>query len=212
MKHHVAKLNEFCSWTTACAVFLFCVATAIASTAQRFETLVNFNGTNGANPQPEGLVQGTDGHLYGTTLGGGVVGDVCGVAETGGLPGCGTIFKMTPEGKLTTLHFFVGGDGAFPASELLLAPDGNLYGTAQAGGSICCGTVFRITPSGVLTTLHNFDGFDGFFPNSRLVLSDGNFYGTTALGGPMPQACENGGGCGTIFKLTPDGTPVYHAL
>jgi uncharacterized repeat protein (TIGR03803 family) len=78
---------------TACAVALLGVATAIASPAQTFTTLVNFNYTNGANPYFMSLVQGTDGNLYGTT-------------EGGGANGSGTVFKVTASGTLTTLYSF----------------------------------------------------------------------------------------------------------
>jgi len=85
----MSKLN----WAkTACAVALLGVATAIASPAQTFTTLVNFNYTNGANPYFMSLVQGTDGNLYGTT-------------EGGGANGSGTVFKVTASGTLTTLYF-----------------------------------------------------------------------------------------------------------
>jgi len=91
-------------WKTAWAVFLLWAATAIASPAQTFTTLANFNG---ANADPVGtLAQGSDGNFYGTTFGD---------QETGF---AGTVFKMTPTGTLTTLYGFCsqGGcvDGAAP--------------------------------------------------------------------------------------------------
>jgi uncharacterized repeat protein (TIGR03803 family) len=89
----------------AAAVLLLCVATAIASPAQTFETLVNFDGPNGATPVYPGLVQGLDVNLYGTTLG-------------GGANASGTVFKMTPGGSLTTLYSFCSQtnctDGSLP--------------------------------------------------------------------------------------------------
>ena len=59
--------------------------------------------------------------------------------------------------------------------------------------------------SGTFTLLHSFDISDGAWPESGVVEgSDGNFYGTTAMGGNT--GCETGATCGTIFKITPSGT------
>ncbi len=179
-----------------CAVFVFCAATAIVSLAQTFTTLVSFDGTNGANPDSS-LIQGTDGSFYGTTLNGGANGD-------------GTVFKITPGGTLTTLHTFNGTDGESSSGGLVRATDGNFYGTTFYGGVNCgnCGTVFKITAGGTLTTLYNFcsqpNCTDGYGPDAGLVQgSDGNFYGTTTYGG-VGGSCA-GGGCGTVFKITPSG-------
>ena len=118
-------MSELSWWKTACAVALLGAATAIASPAQTFTTLVNFNYTNGANPYFMSLVQGTDGNLYGTTEGGGANGE-------------GTVFKVTPTGTLTTLYSFCAKtnctDGAVPFGGLVLGTDGNFYGTTAAGG------------------------------------------------------------------------------
>jgi uncharacterized repeat protein (TIGR03803 family) len=93
------------------------------------------------------LVLGTDGNLYGTTLGG------------GGGKGFGTVFKITPSGTLTTLHSFCTqsscADGKFPQTGLVQASNGNLYGTTISGGAYGDGTIFGITPSGKVTTLYN---------------------------------------------------------
>jgi uncharacterized repeat protein (TIGR03803 family) len=56
------------------------------------------------------------------------------------------VFKITPEGKLTTLYRFAGDDGSEPAGALVQAADGNFYGLAEYGGAHNRGTVFRITP------------------------------------------------------------------
>lgn len=195
-------VSKFRTWKTVGAVFLFCLVTAIASPAQNFTTLVNFNGANGAAPQPEVLVQGTDGNLYGTT-------------RQGGANNSGTVFKMTLAGTLTTLYNFCSLSGCFdgngPAAALVLATDGKFYGATTGGGLFGAGTVFRITGSGNLTTLHSFDNTDGNNANSRLFqASDGNFYGTTAFGG-NPSECSAFNGCGTVFKMTPSGalTTLY---
>jgi len=164
-------------------------------------TLHSFEGTDGEFPYG-GLVQASDGNLYGTTFLGGDLG--C----QQGLIGCGTVFQITPSGTLTTLHNFEGRDGWGPWGWLIEAGDGNLYGTTGGGGSAGYGTVFRITLNGTLTTLHSFDFTDGYDPYAGLVQgTDGNFYGTTEYGGNY--GCNNGGGdygCGTVFKITPNGT------
>ena len=152
--------------------------------------LYSFQGApDGASPNA-GLVEGTDGNLYGDTPG-------------GGTSNMGTIFRITPAGSETVLYRFAGqpADGASPfQSGLVLGRDGNFYGTANNGGAYGNqGTVFRITPDGVETVLWSFgNGNDGANPNIGLIqASDGNFYGTTTLGGAN--------GAGTIFRITPAG-------
>jgi len=171
-----------------------------------FNTLHVFSTIDGAAPYG-GLIQATDGNFYGTTYLGGTGTNVnCGT-------GCGTVFKMTPSGNLTTLHSFDFADGAFPVGGLVQAGDGNFYGTTGWGGAnqdVCvltypfsqCGTVFRITPAGELTTLYNFcsqtNCTDGLGPYGTLVqATDGDLYGTTTLGGEVDA--------GTIFKITTRG-------
>ena len=155
--------------------------------------------TDGASPNA-GLVQATDGNFYGTTL---VGGDFthCNF-------GCGTVFRITPSGVLTTLHSFNRSDGESPFAGLVQGTDGNLYGTT--GGNAAnydLGTVFKITTGGSLTTIYTFSqsGFmNGAYPMAGLVqATDGNFYGTTGSGG------TNGGG--TVFSITPAGslTTIY---
>jgi len=184
----------------ACAVFLLCGATVIASpAATKFKSLVSFDATDGEYPTLMSVVQGLDGNLYGTT-------------QYGGTYSHGTVFKMTPGGKLTTLWNFckVAGcpDGAQPEAGLTLATDGNFYGATNAGGAIGYGSIFKITPAGKLTTLFSFcqkNGCaDGSGPSPLIQASDGNFYGTTMGGGAHQH--------GTIYELTPDGilTTLYN--
>jgi uncharacterized repeat protein (TIGR03803 family) len=153
------------------------------------------------------MVQGTDGNFYGTTTAGG--------GSTTNCPssGCGTIFKITPAGKLTTLHSFDGTDGFGPTG-VVQGTDGNFYGTSTGGGASTVGTVFKITAGGKLTTLYSFaDGADGGGPWAGLVQgTDGNFYGTTTEGGTGSSCSFQGAAsCGTIFKITPEGrlTELY---
>ena len=78
----------------ACILFSFCVASAIASSAQVLTTLHSFAGSPSDGSEPlAGLVQANDGNLYGTTWQGGAYGD-------------GVVFKITPSGTLATLYNF----------------------------------------------------------------------------------------------------------
>ena len=161
---------------------------------------------NGDTPQ-DTLIQATDGNFYGVT-------------SDGGANGYGTIFRMTPNGVITTLYSFCSqtncADGAHPNRGLVQATDGDFYGTTPYGGvgSTCssgnCGTVFKMTRSAVVTTLYSFctqaNCTDGNVPNSALLqATDGNFYGTTFLGGTNY-------GAGTVFRITPSGilTTIYN--
>jgi uncharacterized repeat protein (TIGR03803 family) len=156
------------------------------------------------------LLQGADGNFYGTTYAGGT-GNNC---NSNYYSGCGTVFKMTPDGVLTTLHSFDNTDGCFPEAGLVQGTDGNFYGTTSQGGiggycgdlPVGNGTVFKITPDGTLTTLYLFCSLnncaDGSLPWGELVqATDANFYGTTNGGGAN-------GDRGTVFRITPTGTLV----
>lgn len=150
--------------------------------------LHTFAGPEGLDPLAPLLV-GPDGNFYGTTALGG----------PGLFNGNGVVFRITPTGAYTVLHFFNGTDGKSPQAGLAPGKDGNFYGTTSAGGASGAGTVFRITPAGTLTTLHSFSGPDGSMPLGKLVMPpDVNFYGTTSGGG-----AANGG---TVFRISMSGT------
>ncbi len=181
-------------------------ALVLASHAQTFNVLFSFQGgTAGASPLTAPLVQGVDGNFYGTTAEGGIVNSkFC-------AGGCGTIFKITTSGVLTTLYKFCSlancADGYEPFSGLVLGTNGNFYGTTTFGGANgvngqSFGTVFMMTPAGNLTTLHSFCSLtncaDGSIPQAGLVQGiDGNLYGTNNLGGDSWK--------GTAFKIIPTG-------
>jgi uncharacterized protein (TIGR03437 family) len=198
--------------------------------------LYTFAPPNGAYPEAP-LIQGTDGNLYGTTSAGGpgnapvafkittgggftVVADLTFgyLPQTallqatdgnfyGVAPGKNLVFKMTPQGKVTTLYtfcsVFVGNlcqDGTNPQGALIQGKDGNLYGTTGGGGPYFSngGTIFQLTLAGKLTTLYSFcpqfPCTDGMNPQGALYqTSTGTLYGTTMSGGTSNQ--------GVVFSL-----------
>ena len=148
-------------------------------------------GADGAGPYA-GLVQGTDGELYGTT-------------HWGGASNVGTVYKIQTDGTgYALLYSFSssGGDGNYPYSGLVQGSDGALYGTTYQGGASNVGTVFKIQTDGTgYALLYSFlsNRADGSNPFSGLLQgSDGALYGTTRSGGAS--------GLGTVFKINPDGT------
>jgi len=174
----------------------------------KLTTIYNFCTTgypycsDGYEPSAGGLVQAANGNFYGTTF-------------FGGANNWGTLFEISPEGNLTTLHSFCSetncADGSTPSGSLIQAADGNLYGTTSSQGANLGGTIFQITPEGILTTLYSFclQGFNctvgtvGEGPEAGLVQgTNGDFYGTTVQGGGSSNCTY---GCGTIFELSQQG-------
>lgn len=116
----------------------------------------------------------------------------------------------SPAQTVTTLATFDGTNGLHPEySRVIEASDGNFYGTTAGGGLYSQGTFFQLTPAGTLTTLYSFcaqtNCTDGAAPLYGVIHgSDGNFYGTTNLGGASNQ--------GTVFRITTTGalTALYN--
>ncbi len=113
----------------------------------RLKTIYNFCSQSGCvdGQFPYGdLLLGSDGNFYGTTNSGGAFGQSCPFGI------CGTVFQITPQGALTTLHSFQGSDGSSPFAGLLQGTDGSFYGSTGLGGTFSCGgtgcgTVFKIS-------------------------------------------------------------------
>ncbi len=154
--------------------------------------------TTGGIPQGK-LFDGNDGFLYGTT-------------SKGGTNDQGTIFKVSlSTGGITVLrHMLRTAAGAPAYGSLIKHTDGFLYGTTMSGASqfyytntgftTPTGTIFKIHPSGsTFTLVHQFpDSAMGIYPSKSFIRStDGNFYGTTQVGGKY--------GAGVLFKLSSGG-------
>lgn len=179
------------------------------------EQIIHFfgMGDDGLNPEG-GLTLDAKGNLYGTTY-------------SGGTPGGGTAFQLTPPTQSgdgwteTVIHNFSysGYDGAAPAATMVLDKSGRLYGTTLFGGDVCyynaaaygCGVVFKLTPPDAdgspwhESILYFFQptGRDGRQPGSSLLFdNDGNLYGTSVDGGDYGfcQPDDNPG-CGTVFEI-----------
>jgi uncharacterized repeat protein (TIGR03803 family) len=149
---------------------------------------------------PEARLLNVNGTLYGTTC--------CGGSQTCRYSfGCGTVFSVTPGGQEKVLYNFRGYpyDGALPDAGLIDVK-GTLYGTTSAGGAYGGGTVFTITTGGKEKVLYSFGASyaGGNDPSAGLVELSGTLYGTLQTGG-LTGSCYTGGGCGTVFSITPSG-------
>jgi uncharacterized repeat protein (TIGR03803 family) len=174
-------------------------ATPTSSHAQTYSALYEFGGKTGdpASLQYSGIIaQGRDGNLYSTAP----------TTPLGLCSFCGAVFKITPSGTLTVVHYFndTAGSGYAPFGGLMLGTDGNFYGTTKVGGTFNLGTVFKITAGGTLTKLYDsgtckYPCRDGAYPKAPPVQgTDGSFYGTTPY-------TNDGTNSGVVYKLTSAG-------
>ena len=149
---------------------------------------------------PNGLVQGKEGYFYGVSP----------VSQQVAPPSFGTIFKVSPEGKVDPFFKFSSPnkEGILPLGPLVVGREGDLYGLTAAGGEKEAGTLYRLSLTGQLTVLHTFADLKTNFgiPPARLLqAADGSFYGTQASGGDK--------GFGSIFHYTPDqGLKTLHTF
>jgi hypothetical protein len=205
----------------ASTMVVLSIGLCATSLAQTENVLYSFTGSSDGSVPNAGLTPDGAGNYYGTaTEGGSYAGTQC------QYDGCGVVFELSPNGSggwtQTILYAFTGGtDGGSPAGNVTFDSHGNLYGTTTGGGvngTYCnseapagCGVVYELSPasSGPWTesVLYSFQGNnDGWYSESPLTFdSAGNLYGTAPIGGPVKE-CNNGFGCGEVFKLTPNGS------
>jgi hypothetical protein len=153
---------------------------------------------------PGALVLGANGKIYGTT-GVGPIGTTGIVFVTTPSSGeTGVIAELQPE----TGALGVNATGAYPVGALAQATNGNIWGVDQGGGAFGQGTIFEVSPN--KTGIYALASFACIEPNCNdgvevaagLVQgTDGNFYGTSWLGGT--GAFGGGQYGGSIFRITP---------
>ena len=160
-----------------------CCGTAFRFTTSGTFTVIHYFGLNGVAFPSTPLVEGSDGFLYGTS----------GSGFYHGQSWSSRIYRMSLSGDVDPLPMPVG----YPASGLTQGSDGAFY---AAGGYADFGMLFRMTASGTFTVLHLFAGgpLDGADPDGLTLATDGNFYGTTRVGGASND--------GVVFRLDPTGT------
>ena len=107
----------------------------IAKNGSGFTLIKSFGcGTTDGCIPIAGLIEGSDGNLYGTT-------------DSGGASNQGTVFRIAKDGSRFSLLKSFGcstTDGCFPDAGLIEGSDGNLYGTTWGGGLYGAGTVYRV--------------------------------------------------------------------
>lgn len=147
--------------------------------AGAYSLLYSFQGPPNDTLLPLGLIEGTDGDLWG--LGNGWI------ISNGG------VFKITLAGKESLVYAFKGDpDGAGPYTNLIQGSNGDFYGTTEEGGSAQEGTIFQVTAGGKETVLYSFPNqTDGAYPSLPLTQGpNGMLYGaaTDCAGGGCSQA------------------------
>jgi len=133
------------------------------TTGGKLVTLYNFSTTspvNGATPFA-GLVQGSDGFLYG-------------VASVGGANGVGTLFKIDTAGKnITVLHNFATATGDTPFPTPLLHTNGKIYGlTFHGGAHTAYGAIYSFD-NGLSPFAEQFVYYSGKVNDTVTVLGQG---------------------------------------
>jgi len=184
-----------------CTVYYYCGAVfelTPGSKGWTETTIYQFGGSpDGAIPS-SGLVLDSSGNLYGITGWGGT-----GLCRELGIPGCGTLFELTPDGQggwtESMAYNFVlgGGNGVLPSGELAINQGDFLAATVAGGDGL--GSIVELSNSPKYgwqqNVLHRFFGakLDGYSPAGKLYMDrKGDLWGVTTKGGA---------GQGNVFEL-----------
>src|SRR5262249_20427699 len=127
-----------------------------------------FHELDGLGYSPySGLVQATDGKLYGTTIG----------------PSHGLLYQITTSGDYTVVHNFAGPDGQSPQVTPFQHTGGVLFGDTEAGGignigCVTCGVLYSLDMGlGPFVSIVNWSGKVG----KTVQLLGQGFTGTTSV-------------------------------
>jgi hypothetical protein len=180
--------------------------------------IYSFKGNNDGFDVESPLAFDSAGNMYGTAALGGPKKNCSGY-------GCGEIFKLSPNSSggwtYSVVHYFINvPDGGRPYSGVVIDHAGNIFANTTQGGNLndCasqgCGTLVEVSPNGTgyrFRVLHTFTGLaDGnFAPGGLFIDASGVIYSSMQSGGHRSGVCRSIGGCGVIFKATPNATGGY---
>ncbi|HEX4441094.1 MAG TPA: choice-of-anchor tandem repeat GloVer-containing protein [Thermoanaerobaculia bacterium] len=181
------------------------VLAPLCASAQVYQVLHTFTGTNGDGSTPSGTLIQIGSDFYGTTRAGGDTSGLCAF-------GCGTVYKLDSSGSVTTVYAFDSStdDAIGPTAGLTLGGDGNLYGTSPSGGALGDGAVYRFEPgTGQATTINSLDrDTGGWFPGPPVTAgTDGMLYVVTTYGHCDDESSD----CPQLLRMTTAGgaTPLH---
>lgn len=145
------------------------------------------DGTEGANPVGR-LLEAADGNFYGVT-------------SAGGAHFAGTIFRLTPAGKISVVHSFdPSTEGRDPNGGLTIEPGGGLYGTLCASStSTANGLIYSLDFGGGFTVVHEFTGGEGACPTGAVIPIVDKGSDAPIVMGLMRQGGPNNGG--TLYEF-----------
>jgi uncharacterized repeat protein (TIGR03803 family) len=139
-----------------------------------YSAFFSFTSSDSLGGPAAGVLEGSDGLLYGTLA-------------NGGTNVMGSVFALAKDASsYTVLHKFTNsnGDGKSPDADLVEGGNGALYSVTQTGGSAGgYGTIFKLDKSGSnYTVLRDFAFTEGESPRAGLLKgTNGLLYGTTYL-------------------------------